>query len=201
MTPLDRIAQFAGVTLNGHAPIVTALSRLQFPRLFHDLGYRVGAEIGVWRGEFAEALCRGIPDLQLRCVDPWLPYEHYREKKNRGDRLTEAYDEARRRLHGFTCHLDRRMSAEAAVDVPDGSLDFVYIDANHGEAFVRQDLECWSPKVRRGGIVAGHDYGTKDRHAVIEVQAAVDAFTADHQIAPWFVASGDKSHSFFWVVS
>jgi hypothetical protein len=42
--------------------------------------------------------------------------------------------------------------------VPDASLDYVYVDARHDYCGVKEDLEAWWPKLRRGGILAGHDY-------------------------------------------
>ena len=41
------------------------------------------------------------------------------------------------------------------------SLDFVYIDACHDYRKVKNDICAWLPRVRSGGIIAGHDY---DRH-------------------------------------
>lgn len=40
-----------------------------------------------------------------------------------------------------------------------GTLDFAFIDADHSYEACKEDLELWAPKVRAGGIVAGHDYG------------------------------------------
>jgi hypothetical protein len=45
------------------------------------------------------------------------------------------------------------------------SLDFVYIDANHKYDAVKKDLELWYPKVRKGGVFAGHDYLKMDWYA------------------------------------
>jgi predicted O-methyltransferase YrrM len=49
-------------------------------------------------------------------------------------------------------------SAEAAGHVPDGSLDLVYIDGDHTKAAFLADVRAWRPKVRPGGLLAGHDY-------------------------------------------
>jgi hypothetical protein len=38
------------------------------------------------------------------------------------------------------------------------SCDFVYIDGNHSYSHVKEDLRLWFPKVKRGGVFAGHDY-------------------------------------------
>jgi hypothetical protein len=40
----------------------------------------------------------------------------------------------------------------------DDSLDFVFIDADHSYEAVSRDIDAWKPKVKRGGILAGHDY-------------------------------------------
>lgn len=206
MTTLQRIADCAGVTVNGHSPIVSSMSRRQLPALFSSLGYRTGAEIGVWEGAFAEELARGMPTLQrLLCVDPWFAYRRYNERKNNQRRLDIAYAIAQNRLKELPCELLRMTSTAAAQTVPDRSLDWVYVDANHAEAFVREDLAAWAPKVRSGGSVCGHDYElsqkAKQKHSWIEVKPAVDAYVRDHRIHPLFVLAGDKNPSFLWVVA
>lgn len=177
--------------------------RSDLAHLFAKLGYTAGAEIGVWMGLYSEQLCRVNPGLHLTCVDAWTEYQLYHEKKNDQARLDAAYVEATDRLRPFACTILRMSSEDGAAMVPDGSLDFVYLDANHAEAYVRQDLELWTPKVRRGGCVSGHDYiiGVPTRkHKHLEVTPAVNAFAAAHQIAPIYVTAKDKSPSFFWIV-
>ncbi len=203
LTTLQRVADFAGVTVTGQSPIRTALGRNDLPRLFAALGYQRGAEIGVWSGDYSAVLCKGIPGLQLRCVDPWEEYSLYQEQKNNQSRMDMAYADACRLLQPFGCVIDRRTSVAAARDVADGSLDFVYIDGNHAKDYVLEDLVAWCPKVRAGGIVAGHDFIEKDRKGLarIEVVQAVTEYAFSRDIAPIFVAARDKYPSFFWVVA
>lgn len=52
----------------------------------------------------------------------------------------------------------RKTSVEAAKDFPDGSLDAVYIDAEHDEDNVRLDIKTWRKKIKPGGILSGHDF-------------------------------------------
>jgi SAM-dependent methyltransferase len=74
-----------------------------------------------------------------------------------------------------------RMDArdEAALLVPDASLDFVYIDACHHEPFISRDLELWWLKVRPGGVFAGHDfYDCRQHNFHCDVRSAVTRFAA-----------------------
>ncbi|KAH3766052.1 WD repeat domain 60 [Pelomyxa schiedti] len=52
----------------------------------------------------------------------------------------------------------RLTSEQAAKLIPDDSLSFVYIDARHDYSSVLQDLSLWYPKLKRGGVLAGHDF-------------------------------------------
>lgn len=201
MTTLDTFRAKVGL-IGSVSPILTRLgTRQHLAQLFASLGYQHGAEIGVWTGEFAEELCRSVPGLRLLCVDPWREYKTYNERKNNQGRLDAAYIEASARLKPYSATLMRMTSLEAAARVPDGSLDFAYIDANHQEPFISQDLAAWLPKVRPGGILAGHDYHANPKKPFLQqVKPAVDAFTQAHQIAPWYVLAAEKAPSYFWIV-
>jgi predicted O-methyltransferase YrrM len=52
----------------------------------------------------------------------------------------------------------RMTSIQASERYPDGSLDAVFLDASHKYEDVRADILAWLPKVKSGGILAGHDY-------------------------------------------
>ena len=54
----------------------------------------------------------------------------------------------------------RKSSIEAAKDFADRSLDAVYIDAEHDEESIREDIKAWRPKIKFGGVLSGHDYYT-----------------------------------------
>ena len=77
---------------------------------------------------------------------------------------------------------DRRIlivtdSVDASKIVQDESLDFVFIDAAHDYKSVVLDIKCWFPKVRKGGLVSGHDYGgRRNKLGYFGVNKAVDEF-------------------------
>jgi predicted O-methyltransferase YrrM len=68
-------------------------------------------------------------------------------------------------------------SRDVAAGFENESIDLVFIDADHSRDAVLGDLEAWTPKVKKGGVIAGHDYGARRYPGVKE---AVDAFFRGH---------------------
>ncbi len=82
---------------------------------------------------------------------------------------------------------------EAAEDFEDNSIDFVYIDANHGFKYVAEDLWEWSKKVRSGGVISGHDYAmSKDAHDKYSFFILGRKATVEGEVR-------DKHPSFMWI--
>lgn len=166
--------------------VIKGAVRSHLPELFRQWGYTTGAEIGVYCGDFSRVLCEGNPDLELLCVDRWAPYRSRKSGKMIFTTATRAYEAAKIQLAPFRATLIRKPSVDAARDVPDGSLDFVYLDADHWFDPVIADLQAWIPKVRKGGVVAGHDY-TEKLEFDNRVSIAVKAWTQAYEIRPWYV--------------
>jgi glycosyltransferase involved in cell wall biosynthesis len=187
--------------LRGPMPIeLRDFHRDDLAKLFAELGFTHGAEIGVAEGKFSEVLCKANPDLHLLCVDPWHSYKGNPQSKTK-EKDEFAYQEAQRRLAPYpNVKLDMRLSMDAVRDVEDGSLDFVNIDGHHGFRYAMLDLLCWSMKVRTGGIILLDDYIYLDRKrwgaGVVE---AVQAFTSANEISPWFICDADRSVDAFFV--
>jgi hypothetical protein len=182
--------------------------RADLPGLFAHLGYNDGVEVGVYRGRYSKMLCKGNPDLRLTCVDAWKAYSGYRDFTIQSE-LDAVYLEAQMKLAPYGCKFVRAFSADAAKTFQDQSVSFVYIDGNHSYEGCSTDLFAWVPKIRRGGIISGHDYRHFRRSLNIRVVEAVQGYTAAHDIVPWFllgrnkVKKGevrDRERSFFWVV-
>jgi hypothetical protein len=188
------------------------VGRDDLPALFRELGFTTGAEIGVEKGIYSETLCKA--GLTLTCVDSWIGLSGSPEP---GRDMEASYEETVRRLTPYGCTILRMTSREAAAKIEDGSLDFVYIDAAHDLFHVIEDIHLWTPKVRIGGIIAGHDYrksqhaGSPDKRArntSHHVAEAVNAYTESYDIRPWFVLGRkdrrkgekrDRERSWFWI--
>lgn len=135
------------------------VGRTDLAQLFNDLDFKVGVEIGVAAGEYSHIIMKLNPQLKkMYGVDPYIGYSGYKDYV-RESTFNKLQEDAHRRLDQYPQYeFIRETSVEAAKDFEDGTLDFVYIDANHSDPYVTQDIEAWTPKVRSGGIVAGHDY-------------------------------------------
>jgi hypothetical protein len=130
----------------------------------------VGCEIGVWKGDLSAALLRYVRPKLLYLIDPWLfmpdkPKAIYggREATSQADmdaiheQVLARFEDERRR--GRVVVL-RETSAGAAPAIPNGLLDWVYVDGDHSYGAVRHDLDAYAPKLKPGGLLTGDDYGS-----------------------------------------
>jgi predicted O-methyltransferase YrrM len=135
-----------------------------------SLGLKVGVEVGVQQGLFSECLCKH--GFKMYSVDSWIHDAEY-----------EVI--AREKLGKLDCTIIKDWSVNAAKQFKDESVDFVYIDASHDEKNCREDIEAWDPKVRKGGVVSGHDFSDED--AAWGVIEAVTKWTDKNNISPIYV--------------
>lgn len=126
-------------------------------------------------------------------MDPWTKYEG-NPRGGPQSQHDDNFELAQQRLKGYDVGFIKGFSSVAASTIPSKSLDFVYIDGNHGFEFVYQDITLWAQRVRIGGIVAGHDFYHFKWAGVVE---AVERYTKEHNITDWHVTS-EREPSFWW---
>ncbi len=133
----------------------------------------VGIEIGIYEGTNAKYFLKELDIKFVFLIDPYLEYEKYAPKRlgskanlERAERVAHAalkkYDHKIRWI--------KKKSFKAVGNFTDDSMDFVYIDGNHAYDFVREDLFLYYPKLKKNGLLSGHDYDIKS------VKKAVDNF-------------------------
>lgn len=159
---------------------IHGINRTKMAKALSYIDTKIGAEIGVAEGIHAEVLCNNIPGLKLHLVDAWMHYPGYSEYED----LVKCMNEAVGRLKEFDVEIHRKYSMDALRYIPDGSLDFVYLDAGHDFKNVAMDIYEWTKKVRIGGVVFGHDYKfhrsyyDKGRYRYpVHVKKVVDTFS------------------------
>jgi hypothetical protein len=186
------------------------MARDELPHVLNARGLLgVGVEVGVMRGEYSEMLLRSWRGRRLISVDSWpVPVAADPDDPLVGTAAQERYiAEAHRRLapFGTRSEIRRADSLAAAAATEPGSLDFVYIDADHEYESVRADIEAWQDRIRPGGVLCGHDYydGWRD-NAMYGVARAVDEFCAarglqvkttlrEHPEKSWFVSIPEEA--------
>lgn len=129
------------------------------PSLLKSANAKVGLELGVYKGEFSKILLENW-NGRLYMIDPWRPIGGDYIDACDENQLYDLYADTAKNIKG---HEDRglmlRGLGEELIDLfNDESLDFIYIDANHSYDYVKADLEMWYPKLKKGGILSGHDY-------------------------------------------
>jgi hypothetical protein len=185
--------------------IMSALKKVQHrehvPDFLRRFGLRRICEVGVERGKNFQILLRAGPTLAV-AVDAWR--NDGQPAHNDSNTAQETLDSlhaamAAKALADSRIRVQRMWSAEAAASWPDASFDYVYVDADHTYDGVRDDLRCWFPKVRAGGVLAGHDYRKENRRSPIRfgVVQAVTEFLQAHGLQEYFHVSAEKWPSWF----
>ena len=90
-------------------------------------------------------------------------------------------------------------SLDAVNQFDDDSIHFIYIDANHRYGECLADYRAWWPKVKKGGVMAGHDYAPYRRDGV---RRAVKTFFKDElgREKDLQLTADVNPHPSFWIV-
>lgn len=112
----------------------------------------VVAEIGVNRGDFSEQILRITQPVKLILMDIWA------SKRYHGGLFDLVQGRFSRELASGQVEIIRALSFDGITQCPDGYFDWVYLDTDHTYATTRRELELLAPKMKAGGIIAGHDY-------------------------------------------
>lgn len=133
-------------------------------RLLKHLGTGgVGAEVGVWKGDFSEQILEVVQPETLHLIDPWLYQPEFsnvafgRDKYE--DEMEQFYKNVTARyINDPRVKIHRMTSDEAFELFEDSSLDWVYLDGNHNAPYIDRDLENALKKVKPNGQISGDDY-------------------------------------------
>ena len=118
-------------------------------------------ELGVWYGRSAAYMAVEIVNsgkqIDLYVVDNFL--------KSPIDRATNSLKD----FKFVDIIQDNTINASRLFE--NGSLDLVFVDADHSAQGVTNDIKAWLPKIKKGGVIAGHDY---ENWRYPELKIAVD---------------------------
>lgn len=194
---LEYVLKKFDLSYNNQSPMPLAISnfgRVQLADLLHELDFKRAVEMGVAEGGYSQTLVEANPQMMIYGIDPYEPYRGYRDYKRKST-LDAMRQKAEDRLLPYKNYkFVYLLSSDALKKFKDGWLDFVYIDGNHEEPYISQDIAAWEKKLRPGGILAGHDYFRSRKHPQIQVLQAVHKYTAENNIRPWFVLGNEANN-------
>jgi len=214
MNTFDYIIKKYGIEVGSQYIVeIPNMGRDDLAKLFAELNFTKGVEIGVWRGEYSEILCKANPNLHLYSIDSWQLSSYEKLEQEIALNAPQSYfdgkyKEAVQRLSRYNCTIVKKDSMPALADFEDESLDFVYIDANHDFVSFTNDLHYWLKKIRPGGIISGHDYAYFSYKKFNHVKRALIPYARSYRMIPLFVVGAteykegtirDKYRSWLWV--
>lgn len=136
-----------------------------YPNLYQDMVKRFPTgstfvEIGAWKGKSSAFMAVEIVNsgkkIDFYCIDT---FEGSVEHRNNPElpHLYNIFKNNMKHVEGY--YTDMRMTSMEAVEkFEDESVDFVFIDGSHEYKDIKDDIAHWLPKVKKGGVLAGHDY-------------------------------------------
>ncbi len=112
----------------------------------------VVAELGVDKGDFSRQILINNQPKKLHLIDVWDSERYNQEKRKE----VELKFENEIVLQNVVINFGYSTSV---VDIfEDSYFDWIYIDTNHSYETTKEELKLYSPKIKKGGIIAGHDY-------------------------------------------
>lgn len=137
---------------------------------------KVCVELGVWKGESLIYLLNELhllhgEDFQLFAIDLW---DKLSADTNGENLQKQSYKLFLENLNNTQLKqyvtIIKNDTAKSAKPFKDKSVDMVFIDASHDFYSVCRDIDAWLPKIKMGGIIAGHDF-TEDCGVAPAVQS------------------------------
>ena len=159
----------------------------------------VAAEVGVFEGENARYMLTFARKLKLYLIDdyenlviftggPLVEKDAREQVKTAAELNLSAYNGRKEWVN--------KKSLLASRDFPDEFFDYVYIDGDHEYESVKADIVAWYPKVKKGGILGGHDVN------MLSVKNALGEFVVEMNIpnGNWWAELNKEPKSDWWII-
>ena len=171
-------------------------------KVINENNYKLVAEVGIGYGTHAKEILKNTNLEQLYLIDPIQEYPNdgfsddimSTEPEIPGNNFNELCELIKNELSPWEDKytLLRKPSLTVTYDeIPDETLDCVFVDGAHDYYNVSRDLEFWWKKVRVGGQLLGDDYWMDD------VARAVHEFANRHNIQVDFLYRAGTNYKVF----
>lgn len=116
-------------------------------------------ECGAWLGKSSAYLCdKASLSKTIYIVDSWLGSANEIQSTQKLATKTDIYNTFMNNMGNRNFIPVKMQSDQAVLEFEDESCDVVFIDMEHTYEAVKNDIQMWLPKVKKGGYLAGHDY-------------------------------------------
>ncbi len=152
-----------------------------FKRLYSDMVRKMPdgskfVEVGVFAGRsffyFVVEAINANKKFETYAVDSFT-FSDY--EPNVGRNILDVFKENAAKAD-YSVNIIVGDSSCSADSFENESLDFIFIDSDHVYERVSSDIKAWLPKIKIGGILAGHDYC--EEHPGV-IQAVDEIFGTD----------------------
>ncbi len=110
------------------------------------------AELGVNKGDFSAKILENCKPETFHLIDVWNTKRYHKGLK------LEIEERFKPELANGQVKINFGLSTDVVTDFKDNYFDWIYIDTEHSYKVTRAELELYAPKIKEGGIIAGHDY-------------------------------------------
>lgn len=141
-------------------------------------------EVGVQAGDFASCILKKTHPRKLYLIDCW----DHQDPDIYRDPDANVSNVEQERLYQYVLKkfesepavaVIRQYSKNAAQRFANESIDWIFIDANHGYDAIKEDIQLWWPKVKKGGFLSGHDYNVYPGFGIVQ---AVNEFLKEQNL-------------------
>lgn len=151
----------------------------------------VGVELGVFKGEFSKQILEIVRPRELHLIDVWWTqfgeyYPNWGEYTDYGRLKTrDAYANAMMIIEKYsaktnvTVHVGDDLKYLGTL--PDGYLDWSYLDSSHEYEHTKLELEILRDKTKSGGLITGDDWQEDTSHIHYGVSQAVKEFCGTYK--------------------
>lgn len=155
-----------------------------------EKNYKKLVEVGVWKGHSVSYLAAKNRDSKIYAVDLFeLSRELFHGEIQK--QIPYIYDIYNKNLEltgtRKTIRDIKGLSWDVANHFQDQTVDFVFLDASHNYESVTKDINAWFPKVRSGGIIAGHDYSWDGVNSAVKEFAGEELEILTYEGSVWYI--------------
>lgn len=141
------------------------------------------AELGVFNGEYSKIIKDIINPSELYLVDLFEGVTCSGDKDGNNITYLDLGESYKNLCNLYSEDVNIKViksnTEQFLSSLPDEYLDAVYIDADHSYEGVKKDLELSYRKVKKGGLIMGHDYSTSMFPGVVD---AVNQFCYNNKL-------------------